>query len=209
MYKRIIIVSIIILAALCGLTWLGYHSIQIQARGMKGARLGEFAEVAEQIKQDVKRKLDEFMQTEQNRPYTDYQYYYVPENVAATQQQMPLLRSPLGDSINNDLGLFDNPYVLYDIQGYTHNLLRYAWYVSDIDILINFRGNQKQKEYLLIWLDGWSQALAEINKQKTGYSADGLLDVHLVTDEDIKNKTSYAVKIGAITDAARPIKVIE
>jgi len=103
MYKRIIIVSVIILAALCGLTWLGYHSIQIQARGMKGARLGEFAEVAEQIKQDVKRKLDEFIQTEQNRPYTDYQYYYVPENVAAAQQQMPLLRSPLGDSINNEL----------------------------------------------------------------------------------------------------------
>ena len=80
---------------------------------------------------------------------------------------------------------------------------------SDIDILIHFRGNQRQKEYLLIWLDGWSQALAEINKQKTGYSADGLLDVHIVTNEDIKNKTSYAVKIGAVTDAARPIKVID
>ncbi len=80
---------------------------------------------------------------------------------------------------------------------------------SDIDILIHFRGNQKQEEYLLIWLDGWSQALAEINKQKTGYVTNGLLDVHLVTDEDIKNKTSFAVKIGAISDAARPLKVID
>ena len=103
MYKRIIIVSVMIMAALCGLAWLGYHSIQIQAMGMRGARLGEFAEVAEQIKQDVKRKLDEFMQTEQNRPYTDYQYYYVPENNAVAQQQRPLLRSPLGDSIDNAL----------------------------------------------------------------------------------------------------------
>ncbi|MBT4332525.1 MAG: nucleotidyltransferase domain-containing protein [Candidatus Cloacimonetes bacterium] len=80
---------------------------------------------------------------------------------------------------------------------------------SDIDILIHFCGNKKQEDNLLMWLDGWSQALAEINKQKTGYSTDGLLDVHLVTDEDIKNKTSFAVKIGAISDAARPLKVID
>ena len=79
---------------------------------------------------------------------------------------------------------------------------------SDIDILIHFRGNLKQEEYLLMWLDGWSQALAEINKQKTGYDTERVLDVHLVTDEDIKNKTSFAVKINAITDAARPLKVI-
>ena len=80
---------------------------------------------------------------------------------------------------------------------------------SDIDILIHFSGNQKQEEYLLIWLDGWSQALAVINKQKTGYDTEGILDVHLVTDEDIKNKTSFAVKIGAISDAAKPLKVID
>ena len=80
---------------------------------------------------------------------------------------------------------------------------------SDIDILIHFCGNKEQEECLLAWLDGWSQALAEINKQKTGYSSNGLLDVHLVTDEDIKNKTSFAVKIGAISDAAKPLKVID
>jgi len=80
---------------------------------------------------------------------------------------------------------------------------------SDIDILIHFHGNKKQEECLLAWLEGWSQALAVINKQKTGYDSEGLLDVHLVTDEDIKNKTSFAVKINAITDAARPLKVID
>ena len=71
MYKRIIIVSVIILVTLCWLCWLGYHSIQIRAKGMEGERLGKFAEVAEQIKQDVNRKLDEFMQTEQvNQSYS-------------------------------------------------------------------------------------------------------------------------------------------
>jgi signal transduction histidine kinase len=103
MYKRLIILSVIILLALCGLVWLGYHSIQIQAQGLEGVRLGEFAAVAEQIRQDVKRKLDEFVQTEQNRPYTDYLYYYVPENVVSSQQQLPLLRSPLAGRLEHGL----------------------------------------------------------------------------------------------------------
>ncbi|MHC4537099.1 MAG: hypothetical protein ACYS6K_24385, partial [Planctomycetota bacterium] len=103
MYRRLIILSLVILAALCGLVWLGYHSIQIRAQGMEGTRLGEFAAVAEQIRQDVKRKLDQFIQTEQNRPYTDYLYYYVPENVVSSQQQMPLLRSPLAGRMEHGL----------------------------------------------------------------------------------------------------------
>jgi signal transduction histidine kinase len=103
MYKRLIILSIIILAAMCVLLLLGYHSIRIRGQGLQGARMGEFAAVAEQIRQDVTRKLDEFMQTEQNRPYTDYQYYYVPENVAAGQQQLPVLRSPLAGRMENGL----------------------------------------------------------------------------------------------------------
>ena len=60
MYKRLIILSVIILAALCAFFWMGYHSIAIRAQGMEGARLGEFAAVAEQIRLDVKRKLDDF-----------------------------------------------------------------------------------------------------------------------------------------------------
>ncbi len=103
MYKRLIILSVIILAALCGLAWMGYHSIRIRAQGLQGARLGEFAAVAEQIRQDVTRRLDEFMQTEQSRPYTDYQYYFVPENVAPGRQQMPVLRSPLAGRLEQGL----------------------------------------------------------------------------------------------------------
>jgi len=76
---------------------------------------------------------------------------------------------------------------------------------SDIDLLVHFTGTGAQRQDLLSWLEGWSLTLAEINYQRTGYKSDGLLDVHLVSDEDIANKTSYAVKIGAITDAARPL----
>ena len=101
MYKRLIILSLIIVSALFGLSVLGYHAVEKWAEGLEGARLGEFAEVAEQIRQDVKRKLDEFMQTEQDRSYTEYQYYYVPDNVAPGQRQMPLLRSPLVGGLDN------------------------------------------------------------------------------------------------------------
>lgn len=76
---------------------------------------------------------------------------------------------------------------------------------SDIDLLIHFRGDESQEKELLDWLRGWSLALGEFNYQRTGYRTDGLLDVHLVTDEDIANHSSYAVKIGAVTDAAREL----
>jgi predicted nucleotidyltransferase len=76
---------------------------------------------------------------------------------------------------------------------------------SDIDLLIHFTGTAENRAELMTWLDGWSQCLAELNFHKTGYRTDGLLDVHLVTDQDIDQRSSYAVKIGAVTDAAYPL----
>jgi hypothetical protein len=78
---------------------------------------------------------------------------------------------------------------------------------SDIDLLVHFNGDDGQKRDLLAWLEGWSQCLGEINFIRTGRRLDGLLDVHVVTDEDVVRRTSYAAKIGATTDAARPLQV--
>ena len=78
---------------------------------------------------------------------------------------------------------------------------------SDIDVLVHFQGTAAQKQDLLSWLEGWSLCLSQFNFLRTGQETDGLLDVHLVTDEDIAKRTSYAVKIGAKTDAARPLTV--
>jgi predicted nucleotidyltransferase len=78
---------------------------------------------------------------------------------------------------------------------------------SDLDILLHFNGTIKQHESLLLWLEGWSLSLAEMNYLRTGYNTGGLLDVHLITDEDIAAKTSYAVKINAVTDPARPLSM--
>lgn len=76
---------------------------------------------------------------------------------------------------------------------------------SDIDILVHFDGTQEQKKDLMNWLEGWSLCLSHLNYMKTGRKTDGLLDVHIVTDEDIRSHTSYAAKIGATTDPARPL----
>ncbi|MGD9344521.1 MAG: PEP/pyruvate-binding domain-containing protein [Candidatus Aminicenantes bacterium] len=80
---------------------------------------------------------------------------------------------------------------------------------SDVDILVHFIGTKKQRQDLLLWLEAWSLSLDEMNYQRTGYRTGGLLDIHLVTDEDIANKTSYALKIGAVTDAARPLPMMK
>ncbi|RLD34714.1 MAG: pyruvate, phosphate dikinase, partial [Bacteroidetes bacterium] len=78
---------------------------------------------------------------------------------------------------------------------------------SDIDIIIHFHGTDNQYKDLKTWLEGWSLSLGHMNFLRTGYRTTSLLDVHIITDEDIENRDSYAVKIGAITDAARPLPV--
>jgi pyruvate,water dikinase len=76
---------------------------------------------------------------------------------------------------------------------------------SDIDLLVHLRGSSEQRRELESWLDGWSLCLGEINYLRTGYRCERLLDVHIVTDDDIAKKSSFAVKIGAVTDAAREL----
>ncbi len=76
---------------------------------------------------------------------------------------------------------------------------------SDIDLIVHVAGTPEMERALSHWLEGWSRCLAEINFLRTGYRSDGLLDVHVVTDADLARSTSFAAKIGAITDAARPL----
>ncbi len=73
---------------------------------------------------------------------------------------------------------------------------------SDIDLLIHHRGTQDQRRELEVWLQGWSLALGKVNYLRTGYSNSELLDVHIITDTDIEKSSSFAAKIGAVTDAA-------
>jgi predicted nucleotidyltransferase len=78
---------------------------------------------------------------------------------------------------------------------------------SDIDLLIHFQGNEQQRHDLEVWLEGWSLCLGEINYLRTGYVNPDLLDVHIITDEDLEKRTSFAAKIGAVTDPALELPI--
>jgi predicted nucleotidyltransferase len=76
---------------------------------------------------------------------------------------------------------------------------------SDINLLVHFSGTPETRRDLLAWLEGWSLCLSEMNYLRTGVTTSGLLDVHIVTDEELDSPSGYAAKIGAVTDAARPL----
>jgi len=150
MYRRLIILSVIIAAALGALAFLGYHATEKWAQGLKLARLGEFAEVAEQIRQDVKRKLDDFIKEEEKRYYTEYQYYYADDNVVRGQQEIPVFTSPLSGQLEHGLAyghfqmepdgsvLTPNDYIILNADAQIAKSELYAKVLSNS---INIKGN--------------------------------------------------------------------
>lgn len=79
---------------------------------------------------------------------------------------------------------------------------------SDIDLLIHVEDDPCKVEILKAWLEGWSLCLSELNFIRTGYKIpDGLIDLHIITDKDLQEKTSFAAKISSTDDRARPLKL--
>jgi hypothetical protein len=78
---------------------------------------------------------------------------------------------------------------------------------SDIDLVVVFEGTAALRRELLAWMEGWSLCLDELNEARTGCRTGQLLDVHLVTADDLAKRTSYAVTIGSPTDPARPLRL--
>ena len=78
---------------------------------------------------------------------------------------------------------------------------------SDIDLLVHFKGTEEQKDKLMTWFDDWGKKLAKENKERTGFATDGLLDVHIITDEDIKKKSSWASHINSPYQTVRKIEL--
>jgi len=61
--------------------------------------------------------------------------------------------------------------------------------------LVHFKGTEEQKEKLLAWFDNYGKKLDEENQERTGIKTSNLLDVHIITDEDIRKKDSWATHI--------------
>jgi len=72
------------------------------------------------------------------------------------------------------------------------SLLQTAQAASDIDLYIDFDGTKSQKTALDNWLKGWSLCLDEINYQRTGFKAGGMLDIEYLDSKqkaNIKNNS--------------------
>jgi pyruvate,water dikinase len=76
---------------------------------------------------------------------------------------------------------------------------------SDIDLVVHFAGTERQRHELLLWMEGWSRCLAEVNFLRTGCRLEGLLDLRFISDDDIARHTTFAAKINAATDPARQL----
>ena len=78
---------------------------------------------------------------------------------------------------------------------------------SDIDILIHFQGTPEQQDELNHWLKAWSLGIEEMSYIYNGVRTESLLDIHYVSDEDIKHRTSFAIKINSLVDSALPLRM--
>ncbi len=102
MLKRFGIICLVVGMGLLILSGLGLSSLGMYKKGLAAERRQEFIAVAEQVRYEIKQQLDAFLQAEQGRPWTDYQYAYVPESF---NQAAALVRSPLADLFTNNLAV--------------------------------------------------------------------------------------------------------
>jgi len=77
---------------------------------------------------------------------------------------------------------------------------------SSIDLILHFQGDERQQCRLNSWLDGWSQALTEMNFSRTGERVERMLEVTFVSDDEVAARTGLAAMIDAVTNAARKLE---
>jgi len=62
---------------------------------------------------------------------------------------------------------------------------------SDINLVIHSNAKQSEKDDFLKWAEGWNSALKSINYNRTGFQLDNILDIAIVSDEDIDANQFY------------------
>jgi predicted nucleotidyltransferase len=81
---------------------------------------------------------------------------------------------------------------------------------SDVDIIVHVRGNQEQRRALEDELAQWDEEVRRRHEELNGRRSDAVgLDAHLITDEDIARRTSFAAKLDAHTDRAHLVRRYE
>lgn len=78
---------------------------------------------------------------------------------------------------------------------------------SDIDLIVHVDGTSGQCSLLREWFAGWDKALCALNELLTGLESPFLLDIHYITEQDIRDKECFAAKIDSIHEPATPLRV--
>jgi predicted nucleotidyltransferase len=78
---------------------------------------------------------------------------------------------------------------------------------SDIDLIVHFSGNEEQKEKLTAWFEEQGKRIDQENKKRTGIETGNLLDVHLITDKDIRKRSSWATHISSPYTSVKKINL--
>jgi predicted nucleotidyltransferase len=81
---------------------------------------------------------------------------------------------------------------------------------SDIDIIIHVRADHAQRRALEEVLARWDEHARETHERRTGRRSSSVgIDAHILTDEDIARRTSFAVKLESHTDRAEPVRLYQ
>jgi pyruvate,water dikinase len=76
---------------------------------------------------------------------------------------------------------------------------------SDLDLVVHIAGGPGRRADLHAWFQDWDRRLVAANESRTGRLCDTILDIHIVTDEDVARCSVFAVRIGAVDDPAWPL----
>ena len=79
---------------------------------------------------------------------------------------------------------------------------------SDLDLVVHADDDPVRRDALRTWLEGWSLGLGEANALRSGARTKGFLDVHYISDSDFSRGTSWAAKVKAVKDPARPLPLL-
>lgn len=77
---------------------------------------------------------------------------------------------------------------------------------SDIDLIAHISGSKEDSEKLLKWLEDQDAVLSRVYQQVSGHKVDALFDLHIITDQDVAQRTSYAALLTSL-HALRPTKL--
>jgi predicted nucleotidyltransferase len=78
---------------------------------------------------------------------------------------------------------------------------------SDLDLVVHWNGEQDQKQEMLAWFEHWESMLHALYTEQFGHRIPArFLDYHIVTEEDRRRQTSYAVMIDSPRNLARLLR---